>query len=510
MNDAMREAIAKDPLRINAPYSDGEPPLHVALSNRLPALFDWLLDHGADPNGRDQKGKTTLHKAVLFDSPDHKALRALLKRGALVNSKDEHGETPLHLAAFLSRAATVGALLEAGADPDARNQLGETPLHGAATPQPTANPENAVRTIHLLVAGGADVAAHSSNGNTPLHQAALIGSVLATRTLLTEGAPVDVPGLGGGTAVHVAAMFAKADVANVLLQAGADPNRRDDSGLTPLGRALHYPALTSNAQRTGPVETSAVVEVLRRFGAIDQDAPPAVQDSVVSPEEFNQKLGQAERYAGSSTKEGSEAVAFLDDYLRTPAKYGHAYGAIERARAALVLFRIEPDSETAKSTLAELMGFVRESDDSEPDYLGIARGLEKLGPRARPLYPALLLDALTDHEAANRHIAINALSKVIPTRQGLISNLKRIQVGNWEINALIARISSSDLELRSEIATACRDPYPSIRGRAILVISMIPGPDKVMLSELEKLKSDPEAHVRKKAVETWESLHEHL
>ena len=131
-------------------------------------------------------------------------MRALVKHGANVNAKDDTGETPLHVAAFLSRASSVEALLAARADPNARDRLGKTPLHNASTPQPTASPENAARTIHLLVTGGADPNAHEANGNTPLHLAALIGSVLASRTLLSEGARVDVPGLGGGTALHVA------------------------------------------------------------------------------------------------------------------------------------------------------------------------------------------------------------------------------------------------------------------------------------------------------------------
>lgn len=270
MNSAIKQAITADSSRIDAPYADGEPPLHIALTNHLPDLFDWLLDHGADPNARDTRGKTALNKAVIFDSPDHKAMRALLKRGANVNGKEDDGGTPLHVAAFLSRASSVEALLASGADPNARDRHGKTPLHNAATPQPTASPENATRTIHLLVAGGANLNARAANGNTPLHQAALIGSVLATRTLLSEGAQVDAPGLGGGTALNVAAQFGKADVAEILLQAGADPNRRDDSGLTPLARALHYPAISMNAQGAGNVNTSAVVEVLRRYKAIDR------------------------------------------------------------------------------------------------------------------------------------------------------------------------------------------------------------------------------------------------
>jgi hypothetical protein len=274
------------------------------------------------------------------------------------------------------------------------------------------------------------------------------------------------------------------------------------------------PAITSNAQGARQVETRPVLEMLRRFGAIDEEAPPGAKKNTVPPvsitrdegEDFYRNLAKAEKLSVATGKEVSESRAFLDDYLRNPQKYYPATGAIEQARAALVLFRIDPASEIAKSTLAELMDFVRESDDSTPDYLGIARGLENLGPNAEPLYPALLLDALTDHEVENRQIAIRALSKIIPSRPTLTANLKRIQVGNWDIHALIANISPSDHELRSEIALALRHPYPSIRERAILVVGVIRSPDTMFLSELERLKRDPDARIRKKASETWENI----
>jgi cytohesin len=271
VNDAIRQAVKQDPARINAPYQDGEPPLHLALSYNLPGLFHWLLARGADPNARDRQGQTALHEAVFHDVRDQTAEKELIKHGADVNAKRNDGSTPLHLAAFLSRAACVEFLLSAGADPNARNQQGDTPLHEAATPQPTASPENAALTIHLLVAGGADPGAHRTNGDTPLHLAAVIGSALAARTLLKEGAPVDAPGGGGGTALHTAATFGHQEIAEIFLKAGADVNRRDDRGLTPLGRALKYPAMTGNANGAGPVDTAAVIELLRRHGAVESD-----------------------------------------------------------------------------------------------------------------------------------------------------------------------------------------------------------------------------------------------
>jgi len=287
VNDAIRQAIKNNPSLLNAPYQDGEPPLHLALSNRLPGLFYWLLSRGADPNARDQRGQTALHDAVYYDFKEQTMMRVLIEHGAKVNAKSDNGSTPLHLAAFALRAPAAEALLAARADPNARDQLGETPLHRASIPQPFASPEEVARTIHLLVAGGADAGAHSANGNTPLHQAALIGSVSATRALITEGAQVDMPGLGGGTALHVAATFGKSKVAEVLLQAGADPDRRDDNGLTPLERAEKYPAFTSKGKGAGPVDTREVVALLRKFGATDQDAPPHLSDKTSQPGAFS-------------------------------------------------------------------------------------------------------------------------------------------------------------------------------------------------------------------------------
>ncbi|MFP3234229.1 MAG: ankyrin repeat domain-containing protein [Sulfolobaceae archaeon] len=84
------------------------------------------LENGANPNAKDNKGRTPLHRAALFDHVD--IVKLLLERGADPNAKDNAGETPLDSAALIDRVDIVKLLLEHGANPNAKNNDGSTPL----------------------------------------------------------------------------------------------------------------------------------------------------------------------------------------------------------------------------------------------------------------------------------------------------------------------------------------------------------------------------------------------
>jgi cytohesin len=271
--DEIRQRVSTNPALLDAPDGEGEPPLHVAVWGGYRSLLEWLLARGADPAVRDTRGDNALHHAVYADRvPGFPTMRLLLRRGVAIDVAAGDGSTPLHLAAASMRVPAAKFLLEAGAAVDPRDRQGQTPLHRAAVPQPFASAEEIRGMIHLLVAHGASVGARMDHdGSTPLHLAALIDSPIAVEALLAEHADPDAPGPGGESPLHLAATFGRPAASEALLAGGADVNRRDDAGQTPLWRALHAPAAGGPK---GVVDTTQVIEVLKRFGGSEGAAAP--------------------------------------------------------------------------------------------------------------------------------------------------------------------------------------------------------------------------------------------
>src|SRR5262249_58944027 len=88
-----------------------------------------LLNHGADPNIRNDAGATVLMWAV----EDPEKIRLLMRHGASVNARSADGQTPLIIAAGRYDAgAAVKLLLEGGANPSDKASDGATPLNAAA------------------------------------------------------------------------------------------------------------------------------------------------------------------------------------------------------------------------------------------------------------------------------------------------------------------------------------------------------------------------------------------
>lgn len=180
--------------------------LFTAIMDRNLAGVQKALANGADPSAYTEHGLSMLHHTVGQGRADIAQL--LICAGADVNARHKTmGHTPLRDAAAFGMLPLMNVLLAAGADPNAPDQYGFTPLHMAAE----LRQKEAVRR---LILAGANVHAESSEAMGRRE------SILGAAMKHTESDP--------------------ADIVQLLIAAGADVNRPDAIGMTPLHRAaLH-------------------------------------------------------------------------------------------------------------------------------------------------------------------------------------------------------------------------------------------------------------------------------
>lgn len=98
--------------------------MHFAVQYRSAETVRILLEHGADPNFRDDEGKTPLMRAA--KNSDTAMLDILIAGGADATLADETGMNALMYAAQKANIDNIRRLIEQGADVDARNLAGET------------------------------------------------------------------------------------------------------------------------------------------------------------------------------------------------------------------------------------------------------------------------------------------------------------------------------------------------------------------------------------------------
>ncbi|ESL07192.1 huntingtin interacting protein (HIP) [Trypanosoma rangeli SC58] len=296
-------------MRPEVTAADGAPPVDVFVaklggrtfheslrSDSGFAVVTAFLLGGADVNVRDTHGATPLHTAVArvsstdgdggdadtllsSEGPNNLIIAFLLDNGADVNAHNNTGETPLMIAAATQNIAAIRILFLHGADPSLEDDLGNTVLHHAARhphvlqtlqawiddlPARAAQ-ENLLHVVcrqgsgaelaalFLIEQLGLDVnaredkttaAPHASIADDDVRHAS--GEANDASVDAAAASPSSVTVREGLTPLHCAVLAGDPVLVRVLLQKGADAERSDATGRTPLQLAKEGAALPSS------------------------------------------------------------------------------------------------------------------------------------------------------------------------------------------------------------------------------------------------------------------------
>lgn len=267
---------------VNVTSPDGTTPLHWAVYHGDRTLVEQLLERGADPTARNEFGASPLSEAAIQADPE--LIGLLLEAGADPNERGADDQTPLMIVARTDRTEAARLLLDAGADPDAREKWrGQTALMWAAA---QSRPE----MIQALIDHGADPDIHSERTDfvrqvtaeprikvlptgalTPLLYAAREGCAACVENLLKGGADPELTDPDEISPLIMATLNANWDAAKVLLNHGANPDKWDWWGRTPLYAAVDLNTVPRGGRPDRPStdETTGteIIEMLLEAGA---------------------------------------------------------------------------------------------------------------------------------------------------------------------------------------------------------------------------------------------------
>jgi ankyrin repeat protein len=229
--------------------------LDAAEAGDRATVLRLLGQRGTDPNQVGPDGTTAVMYAAHYG--DLELVQALIKARADVKLKNQFGTSALHEASIIGSAPIIDALLKAGADANSKNNDGETVLMAAAR-------SGKVDAAKRLLDAGANInATESWGGQTAVMWAAARGQADMVKFLASKGADLNIVGAvrqwerkilneqagggnarpkdmnkGGFTALLYAAREGCAECAKNLLAAKADPDIQDPDGATPLVIAI--------------------------------------------------------------------------------------------------------------------------------------------------------------------------------------------------------------------------------------------------------------------------------
>jgi uncharacterized protein len=262
---------------VNQTQPDGTTPLQWATYRVDRELVERLLRRGARANVVNKYGASPLHEAVRVASPDLVAM--LLEAGADANVANDDHQTALMLAARTGNVAVAELLVKAGADVNRRETFkDQSAVMWAAG-------ENHPEMVAFLVSKGADLSIRAKStdwgsqisneprvqyrptgGLTPLLYAARAGCLGCVQTMVQAGADKDRPNPDGMTPMIMALDNGFPAVAHYLLEQGANPHVWDWWGRTALYVAVTMRGGVDSRPGRRPPESLAFIKALLAAG----------------------------------------------------------------------------------------------------------------------------------------------------------------------------------------------------------------------------------------------------
>ena len=291
--------------------------LREAVKNNDYDLANECLERGANPNKTDKPGVA----APLHDSKDAKMTELLLQNGADPNIKNILGDTPLHKACAELDNGQAETLLKYGANENIKNDMGETPYQ-LLKYRPTEKDEEKRETLrHTLekdtwkkddqkrdLEQGKD----TSPENAALFDAVFKRDAKGVEDAIQKGADPNCKNEHGLSPLSFAVKDSDDKTTLALLQNGANPNIRDDVHSTP----LHFAAMEGNSKN---------VDALLSFGA----DPNSKNINGVKPADYsldNKPLAKKLKDASETIKERDKQMnakapaPILDALIAAPKK----------------------------------------------------------------------------------------------------------------------------------------------------------------------------------------------